>query len=440
MLPVHKQLALAVVEAPTAARRLGKRSALWLGIYLGAAALVLGLVATVILRYRSDLLELALDYVLPSDWQLAARLLIEKFFAQQEQLVITNAAIAASLLVVQITLFPIKEQVSAALEEDAALVPEPVDEHPLWFQAWEEVKLFLAMLAAQGTIFWIGYSDDPLRAKLAIVASYVVLFASIAIDFLSPVLQRHKLRYSMILKTLAAHPVLVLGFGALFAMPALGATALAADHPAWGFAAQLGVAFGGQVLGIALAVIGGTVAGAPLVTDARRRTRSSAPVRLLAWVALLGLLAWNGYRFGAVGRSLHHKSQILKCDYAVDWDSLRADVPSALDLALGVKADKLTIAVELDVEIRNPTSVDVEIETNRLEVRQQGQLVAQTQLPELAVPAGATRTVHVTLPLSIAPSQVLRIRELLTTQGWTMTLYLEVADGFEFPIYLLTRS
>jgi len=439
MLPVHQQLALAVVEAPTAARRLGRKSAVWLGIYLGAAALILGVVATVILRSRGDLLELALDYVVPADWQFAARLAIDKLFAQQEQLVITNAAITASLLVVQLTLFPLKEQVSATLEEEASLVPEPVAEHPLWFQAWEEIKLFLALLAAQGTVFWIGYSDDPVRRTIALVASFGVLFSSVAIDFLSPVLQRHRLRYSQIVKTLAMHPVLVLGFGALFALPAIGATALAGRHPEWGFAAQLGVAFGGQVLGIALAAIGGTVAGAPLVLEARARRRSHLAVRVLAWAALLGLLAWNGHRFGAVGRSLHHKSQLLKCEYAIDWDSVRADLPGALDLALGVKTDKLTIAVGLDVEITNPTSVDVEIERNRLEVRQASQLVAQTQLPTLAVPKGATRTAHLTLPLTVTPSQALRIRELWTTESWTMTLYLEVADGFEFPIYLLTR-
>ena len=43
-----------------------------------------------------------------------------------------------SLMVVTITLFPLKEQVSAKLEEDAKLLAEPFDEHPLWFEAWEE--------------------------------------------------------------------------------------------------------------------------------------------------------------------------------------------------------------------------------------------------------------------------------------------------------------
>jgi len=45
--------------------------------------------------------------------------------------------------------------------------------------------------------------------------------------------------------------------------------------------------------------------------------------------------------------------------------------------------------------------------------------------------------VTVQLPLTIQPSQVLRIRELLTTKDWTMTLWLRIDDGFDFPIYLL---
>ena len=37
--------------------------------------------------------------------------------------------------------------------------------------------------------------------------------ANVGVDFLSPVLQRHKLRYSQIIKTLFAHPLLVWGAG-----------------------------------------------------------------------------------------------------------------------------------------------------------------------------------------------------------------------------------
>lgn len=435
-----RQLVLALLEAPFAARRLRWRSGMWLGIYLVAAVLILGLVAAVIVRHREDLVALALDYVLPHDWQFASKLLLDRFFAAQEQAVLTNAALAASLMVVQLTLFPIKEAVSAALERDARLVDEPIDEHPLWFQAWEEIKLFLVVLTAQGTIFWIGYPPDADRRLLATVLSYALLFASVAIDFLSPVLQRHKLRYSSIVKTLLAHPLLTLGFGAMFALPALVAARVAADHPTWSVATQLGVSFGAQVVGVALAAIGGTVVGAALIGDARTRRRSMLPVRAFAWLALVGLLAWNGYRFGTVGRSLHHKSQLLKCDYAVSWASMSTDLPDVRDLTSLWRRDEIAMGVSFEVAITNPTSIDVEIEDNRLEARQRGQLVAHTRLPRLRVPAGSSQTVRVELPLTIKPSQALRLRELFTTEGWSLTLWLRVADGFEFPMYLLERT
>lgn len=440
MLGLGTQLVLAGVHAPTAVRRLRTRSATWLVAYLLAAATVLGLVAWFIVRNREDLVALAMDYLLPADWHVASKLLIGRFFGQQEQLVITNAALAASLMAVQITLFPLKEQVSAALEQDARLVDEPLAEHPLWVQAWEEIKLFAMMIAAQGTIFWLGYTDDPARRTAATVLSFVVLFASVGIDFLSPVLQRHKLLYSSILKTLFAHPLLTFGFGALFALPAIIAANLAADHPTWSLATQLGVAFGAQVGGIALAAIGGTVVGAALIGDARTHKRSHPVARVLAWAVLLGLLGWNGYRFVAVGQSLHHKSQLLKCDYAVDWSSFRADLPGALELAAAIRHDAVKVGISFDVTITNPTSIDVEIEDNRLEARQRDALIATTRLPPLRVAAGMAEKVRVELPLIIKPAQVLRIRDLITTEDWTLTLFLQVADNFEFPVYLLMKE
>ncbi len=439
MLPVTQQLYLAGVEAPLAARKLRSRSAVWLAIYIAAATAILSLVGWQLIAHKGELFGLALDYVVPENWQFAARTLLHKFFAQQETLVLINAVVVAALLVVKATLFPIKEQVSAALELDAKLLDEPVSEFPIWFQAWEEVKVFLALLAAQASIFWIGYTDDPFRRKLAVVVSFVVLACDVGVDFLSPILQRHKLRYSQIIKTLFAHPILLLGFGALFALPAIGGTALAATHKEWSFATQVTVAFGGQVVGVALAVIGGTVAAAPLVADARTRARSHLAVRILAWLALGGLLAWNGYRFGAIGLSLHHKSQLLKCDYTVDWSSFEPQLPSAIDLAIAARTNSITIGVAFDVTVHNPTSVDVEIENNRFEVRNKGELIAQTSLPRGKVMSGATTTLHLTLPLTIQPSQALRIRELITTKDWTMTLFLEVDDGFTFPVYILSK-
>src|SRR3972149_2143130 len=70
------------------------------------------------------------------------------------------------------------------------LPDRPPDEFPLWHQAWEEIILFLLFLAAQGSIFWLGWTAEPWRRTAAIVASFTFPFASFGIGFLSPLLQR----------------------------------------------------------------------------------------------------------------------------------------------------------------------------------------------------------------------------------------------------------
>jgi hypothetical protein len=440
MLGIGSQVLNALIKAPLAPLRLRARSATWLVVYLLLAGAILWLVARLILAYRGEILGALVDYIFPAGWHEAGEMLIKRFFAEQERAVITNAAIAGSLLVVQLTLFPVKEALSAALERDGKLVGEPPSEYPLWFQGWEEIKLALFFFAMQGSIFWIGYTDDAFRKQLATMLSYLYLFVSISADFIAPVLQRHRLRYSKILKTLIAHPIVTLGFGAVFAAPPLVAQAVVNANREWSLGLVLAVQFGAAVLAIAWAAMGGTVVGAALLGEARARSTSSMPVRALTWSLLLGLLLWNGYRFGAVARSLHHKSQILKCEYAIDWSSFDFERPSLGGLAAGLASDDVKIGLTFDVTITNPTGVDVEIEHNRIDIKQNSRSVATTSLPRLKVPAGQTVTSHIEFPLSIKPSQLTRLDELFSTKGWEATLWLEVARGFDFPVYLLSKT
>jgi hypothetical protein len=436
-LDLDTQLSLAAFRAPLASLRLRGRSAAWLALYLLACTGILALVATLIVGHRGEVLDAALSYVLPSEWHAAGKMVIDRFFAAQTQAVITNAAVTISLMIVTL-LFPLKEHVSAVFEDECKLTTDPVKEHPLWFQGLEELQLMITMLALQATIFWIGYSDESWRGTLASVLSYVVLFASVGIDFLTPILQRHYTRYSQSLVTLLRHPLLLFLFGAIFSLPAIGATTLAASHPEWKFSTQLAVSFGGQILGVTLAVLGGTVAGAPLIEHAQARRVPPLFLRALGYLAIVALIGWNVQRYGAVGRSLHHKTQILKCEYAVDWSSFSADLPSTMELIAAAKTGQLTVAGRFSVLVHNPTTVDVEIEENRLELRQKSELVATTSLPRGKVAAGATQKLDLSLPLTINAREVTRIRELVTTEGWTLTLYLHVADNFDFPVFLVS--
>ncbi len=437
MTGIGEQLGHALVRGPLAIRRLRARGWAWVGVYLALASIISYVAARQLIVHRPDLERLLIEYILPDGWTFAGELLIERFFRAQRHAVLINAAIGGSLLLVQLLLFPVKEQVSATFEREASLVAELPNEHPLWFQAWEEVKLFLAFLAAQGSIFWLGYSRDPGRQTLALVLSYGFLFASFGIDFLAPVLQRHRQRYSTMLKTLLLHPVLLLAFGALFTLPAVLVGKWIEAHPAMPFGRAVTMLFAANVVCVAWAAVAGTFCGAHLLADARATRRPAAATRVLAWAFLLGLLAWNGYRLGAVGLALHHKSQILKCEYSLDWTSVGIDRPGPIDLIGGLRRDAVEVGVHFDVTIKNPTRFDVEIEENRLEVVHAGQRVATARLTPVRVPAHGQVEQRMALPLRLTPSQLARGTELLRAEGWAITLYLEVASGFELPIYLL---
>jgi uncharacterized protein involved in cysteine biosynthesis len=435
-LSVPAQLAHAVWHGPLAIRRLRARGLAWLVVYVALAALILGFVAHQVRVHEGDVVELLVGYVFPADWGFAGRALVKRLIAAQERALLVNAAIATSLVIIQVLLFPVKEFLSSAFEREARLVDLPIDEFPLWFQAWEELKLFLYYLAAQGCIFWLGYTTDPARKQLALGLSYLYLFASFGIDFISPVLQRHKQRYSTMLKTLALHPVLVVGFGAVFSLPTILVGRWVAAHGTMSFGRQLGWLFAANIAGIAWAAIAGTHVGAKLVADARQTRRPAPATRALAWLALLSVLGWNAWRFGAVGLALHHKSQILKCHYALDWTSIGVDRPSVFGLASGLRHDAIDVGVHFDVTIDNPTTYDVVIEKNHLDVTNQGKRVATASLSPLAVPAGGSARAHVSLPLRVAPSAIAQGRALLDGDAWAVTWWLEVAGGFDFPVYL----
>jgi hypothetical protein len=431
-------LSLALWRAPLSLRKLRAGSAAWLAVYLALATGIFALVGRFIVAHEGHARRAFVAYIFPDRWQDAGHLLVDRLFGAQQHAVLVNAAVGASLLLVQVLLFPVKERLSARFERDAKLVDGADAGHglPLLVEAREELLLALAFLAAQGSIFWIGYSQDPSRRLLATVLSHAFLMASFGVDFLTPILQRHGHRYATTLALVAGHPVLLLAFGGLFTLPSVLVGRWIAAHPALPLATAITALFAANVLAVAWAAVAGTFAGARLLPEARREKPPGRFTRTLAWTVLVGLLGWNAWRFGAVGLSLHHKSQLLKCEYALDWTSVRLERPGVLELASGLRHDRLQVGVSFDVTISNPTRFDVEIEDNRLELAKDGQRFASTRVTPLAVPAGGRSRVHMQLPVVLTPGQLARGTELLQAEGWTVTLWLAVAPGFELPIYL----
>jgi hypothetical protein len=260
------------------------------------------------------------------------------------------------------------------------------------------------------------------------------LFFSFSIDFIGPVFQRHEGYYSQIIKLLARRPLTSLAFGAIFAAPALIVAHLWALNPDWSWDKSIAVIFGANVVSVAWAAVAGTWLGCRLLDDFEATPRANPITRVGAWMLVLMVLGYNGYTFGSTGLSVYHKTQILKCDYSVDWSSFSFDKPSLMGMLTTRKVD---VAIHFDVKIRNPTQIDVELEDNRVEVQHKGAHIATGKLSPAKISAGETVEQTVDFSLSISPLELRKGRDLLDKDAWEIVLYLQVAENFEFPIYLL---
>jgi len=429
---LRAQLTLALYVAPRAIGRLSARSWRLAGLYLLLAAGVLAVLGALLVSLEGGLRRQLIDWVLPVEVHAPASFLVDHVLASQTRQVGANALVAASLLLVSLVLFRVKERLSHAVELDHGLnAGRPIDEYPLWYQAFEEVRLLAVYGAAFIVTFWIGHDPAPWRGTLATVLSYLIVFFTWAVDFGAPILQRHRLRYAQVIRAVFRRPLASFGFGAVFSAPVILTAQLLAHLPDVDPVTTVALVFAVNVLAIVWAAIGGTWLGAALLSDAEAAPRAHPARQALSWILVLAILAGGAYVATSLALSLRDKSQVLKCRYDVDWSSLTVDAPALADLLIGEVASR----VAFDVAITNPNELAVRIEENRLVVRDVDLDIAVGRLSPLAVPAGATVRTRVGLDARLDLKAFLRGARLDPAR-WDVILFLRLDDRFDFPVYL----
>ena len=418
------------VLSPAMIRIMPWRAWVYLVLYIALAAALLLVTARLLIANQTRIEGLILDYLFPDSWHFAAETLIERFFAAQHRVVIINAVVLASLMAVTLVLFPVKEQLSAAFESGARLVADPVKEHPLWEQGWQEVKLLALVTALQGTIFLLGFLPYPPLKYVAIAAGHLLVILVFAVDFLAPLLQRHEGHYSRIFKTLISRPHVALAFGAVFSAPTMIVGKLWESDPTWAWDQAVPLLFGVNVLCIGWAAASGTWLASRLYPVFTRTVRSGPLTRRVASALVIALLAGNAYVYGSLGLAVHHKSQLLKCQYNVDFSSLDLDLPGLKSL-LG---EQIAVSASVDVAITNPTPFDVVIENSEVVVSHEGTPVSRAHIASLSVAAGTTATRRLAFTLSGSPGVIARGTGLFDRTKWQLILYADIAPFLRMPI------
>jgi hypothetical protein len=386
---------------------------------------------------QDEIVQALLSLLLPESWHFTALALIKTTFAAQSRALLVNMAVAAGLVIVSITLFPVKERLSEVFERDANLLDEEPASLPLWVEAVEELKWLLIYLTFAAALFWLGYYPGEWRDSAALIGSYGLLFLTFTVDFISPTLFRHGQRYGEVFRLIARHPLKTISFGVTFAAAPIlasklflhGGLELIVGWPIW---VPIVVVLAVEVVAIVWACVGGTLFASQYLGE----VRGYPPLHWLSSVAgwcTTGLVFFSlSSLFGGVAVSLYDHSRLLRCEASVDWRSVRPIIPSMGSLLTG----EVETGVEFNVDIHNPTDGHVTFDRGRIVLLHNDVAIGESELPRIELTEGESQARKVEIEIVVELLDLLRAEELLGLDGWSAVVYLQLDDGSEFPIFL----
>jgi len=426
------QIKLALFDAPLSIRLIRLKSIQWAMIYCMAAVAIFGLFSWLMLANQQTIKESLLSYFFPQSWHEISEKLANFLFESQAKTVISNLILSGSLVMASIFLFPIKEKYSAIFEKEARFNNGETDEFPLIYQAWEEAKLFLLYLTAQSVILWFGYYPYQWSHWLSISLSYLFLFFTFGLDFISPTLQRHRTQYTVIIKLMFRKPLVPLLFGLLFSLPAILLSRVVFSYQQLTLIEISSILFLTNVIFLTLAVPAGTYVASRMFSsiDEMLPPRKRSVIwgySIMSILLVLGLTLHS-----RLIMSLHHKSQLLKAEYSLDWSSIEYEVPSFSELAEGQAFSQLSF----DMVVDNPTEFDIEIETSQLFIEQKQTVIATIDLTGFELPAGESRRITMKLDSNSDLSNVSNFANIL--DGWRVDMHLQVSPGIPLIINVVS--
>lgn len=425
---------LTSLSAPLQIRR--GSSAFFVGLiaYICLGLLIFGGVGYSLNENQDSLRQLLMDYFLPQSWHWAADKLMDFFLASQTKVVLVSMIISGALVVASVLLFPLKEYCSAQFERDLRESDTTPAEFPLWRQAMEEGKLLLLYLTAQSIIFAIGYYPYAWCDWLSSALSLLFLFFSFGLDLIAPTLQRHRLAYAPVIKLLLRNSALTLAFGLIFSLPMLLLGNWIIHHEVLTLVEISVILFLFNMLFLTLAIPAGTAAASALLTEAHHLQPPGRTALRLSYGVLTTAFLLSSGLHALVAISLHHKSQLLKCDYDIEWKSLDIRLPSLGELARG----ETQTEIRFWMTIRNPTPFNLRVEDSVLLVKQYDRLISRTEISTFGVDSGES----VRLPMAI--SSTLNNNRIAgwgkIASGWSIHLEIALLPGIPLILELLAAE
>jgi len=382
----------------------------WFLIYLLSAGVVLGTLLALGIHFGPGCKDWLLESFVPADWHPVIADFTDRLFAQEFRNFLVTSGIGIGLVVIGLTLFPLKEKLSSTYERERFPDLDRPREPSLLQQGVEELKFAGLYLVLQGLSLSLAiYGYQFASAGLSISS----LVLAMTLDHCAPFFQRRgRSLHGIVWLLLRNAPLRSLALGALFIGPViLLEKFLPPDLPPLAAISLLVLT---EVIGMAFATLTGCHLGASLVT-LNPTLASSPPPK--TWTityrtALATLTIWLGIFFGwwAKGTLTHHR--LIRCHYRPDWRNTTLQIRET------------TIHLTLPIEVSNRSHGKIDPTGLVVTLQGEGVLDGTVTLEGPAIGPGESGTFPLAFAIQLAPAALENLPKFLKS-GYSASLKLD---------------
>lgn len=394
----------------------------WFVIYVLAALLILGGLLNLGIHFGPKVEAWLVIQLVPEVWRSTIDDLIHRLFLKEFRAFIVTTGFGLGIVIIGMTLFPIKEKLSATYEEERFPDLKKHDPPPMWRQGLEEIKLAFLYIHLQGMSLFLAVQGHAILASLGTALSVAYLIAAMTLDHCSPFFQRRDRKIHGIIWLLLRHaplrafligftcigPVILLERG----LPSSLDTTL-----------TISILVFTEVIGMAVATLLGCHLGAALVKKDPSLTESRPPTlwTLIYRGCVLTLTVWLGIFFSWWGYGVYTHYHFIRCRYHPLWN----------DADFKVRETKLTITLPVEVDNRSTGAIDpTEL---KIEVQGKGILEGGVGLLGPQIRAGETSQIQLNFEAELSEEALLDLPRFLETE---YSAHLKFEPPFSQPVLL----
>lgn len=351
----------------------------WFIIYVLAALLVLGGLLNLAVHFGPKLEAWLMVKLVPEVWRSTVDDIIHRLFREELKAFLVTTGFGLGIVIIGMTLFPLKEKLSATYEEERFPELEKQPQPPLWRQGLEEVKLASLYVLLQGMSLYLAVQGHSALAALGAALSIGYLVAAMALDHCSPFFQRRDRRIHGIIWILmrnAPFRTALIGFLCIGPVIVLERQLPPALDPTRAIAILVFT----EVLGMAFATLLGCHLGAALLKQNPDLAASPPPLpwTLFYRTMVLTLTIWLSLFFGWWTYGAYTHYHFMKCKYRPLFKETE------------FRLRDTAVLITLPVQVHNRSNGTIDPTELNIEVQGQGILEGGVTLRGPQIPAGET--------------------------------------------------